>query len=318
MKKNTALLSIILTSLVIGTGFFFIEESIAEESSSDTEARDYVIPRPQAARISSLMKSLSIRRLDHQMQTLEADGEPFLTLYRPSLTNSTQGCVILLHSDNEHPDWPDAIAPLRNALPEHSWCTLSIEVPDIIKRAEPIKLDSEEQNADIMQAFTLPNQDVVFARIQTAIQQVNSESVQNIVFLGYKTGASYTLSYLASNPDSAIAMALIDIEPPAGVSHYELAQQVRQITPPTLDYYTESNAGSDQFAMWRKQAANQRTGSLGEYIQLDSRPDRATGKDKKQLLLQRVRGFLKQNTQQINQRRPLPVLNKGLFHETPF
>jgi len=320
MKKNTAVFNIILTSFVLSIGFLPVSKSLAESTNPQAPDpdRDHTIPTPQADRISALIESLSIRRLDHQIQTLEADEESFLTLYRPSLTNSTQGCVILLHSDNEHPDWPDAVSPLRNALPEHSWCTISIEVPDIIKRAKPIKFEENTQEEGVFEGFTLPNQEVVFARIQASIAKANSEDIQTFVFLGYKTGASYVLNFLADNPESAAALALIDIEPPAGVSHYQLAQKMREIAQPTLDYYTDVNAGSNQFATWRKQAANQRTGAFGEYTLLDSRPDRATGKDKKQLLLQRVRGFLKQNTQQINQRKPLPVFNKGLFYETPF
>jgi hypothetical protein len=330
MKKNNALLNIIIVLLFLSTsGALWAEEpqttpnnnaATTPTSENNSEVKkDYITPAPQTSRIDALKDSLNIRRLGHQIQTLEANNEPFLSLYKPSITSSTQGCVVMLHSDNEHPDWPDAIAPLRNALPEHSWCTLSIEVPDIIKRAAPVKTEAPNTENN-QQPIELPNQTEVFARIQATINKAKTENIETFVFLGYKTGASYALSFLANNQASGEALVLIDIDAPpnlSNLSNYEIAQQIRRVEQPILDYYVNSNVGSDQFATWRKQAANQRTNNRSNFIQLDALPDRATGKDSKQLLIQRVRGFLKQNTRQILQKKALPSVKKGLFYESP-
>lgn len=332
MKKNTALLNIFITFTLLSACTL----SFAEDSAAETEAVDnstaiqnpiaeddnsvdkvYVIPTPQASRISALETSLSLRHLTHQIDRLEANEEAFLTLHKSSLTNSTQGCVIILHSDNEHPDWPDAVAPLRDALPEYSWCTISIEVPDITKRAEPVRTEITIPAENNLQLLELPNQEMVFARIAATINKFQTEDVTQFTVLGYKTGAAYALNFLASNQTTATALMIIDVETPTSVSNYSLAQQIRKIPQPILDYYVSSNAGSEQFATWRKQAANQRTEVRGEFIQLDALSDRVTGKNSKQLLIQRVRGFLKQNTSQINQRKPLPNVKKGLFYESP-
>ncbi|WP_421855653.1 DUF3530 family protein [Marinomonas sp.] len=324
MNKFTAPLFVIIALLSLSAApNVLAEESQATPNSTTTpqqttpaeSTKEYIIPKPQASRIDALKTSLTIRRLDHQIQTLEADGEPFLALYRPSLTSSTQGCVVMLHSDNEHPDWPDAIAPLRNAMPEHSWCTLSIEVPDIIKRAEPVKITTATtENAQ--SAKELPSQTMVFARIQAAINYAKTQNVEQFTFLGYGTGASYALGFLAANKNSGEALILIDIESPPNIPDYEIAQQIRQIAQPILDYYVD-NTGNDQFAIWRKQAAIQRTDKIGDFTQLDALPDRVIGKNSKQLLTQRVRGFLKQNTSQINQQKSLPSVKKGLFYKSP-
>ena len=326
MKKNKALLNIIIVLLSLSTSAALLAEESQATPSNNTAAptpetnvvdkKEYILPTPQKSRIDALKASLNTRRLDHQIQTLEANGESFLTLYKPSITSSTQGCVIMLHSDNEHPDWPDAIAPLRNALPTHSWCTLSIEVPDIIKRAAPVKTETPNEESN-QPTVGLPNQAEVFARIQATINKAKTEGVTEFVFLGYKTGASYALSFLANNQAAGEALALIDIEAPLTLSNYDTAQQIRRVAQPILDYYVNSNAGSDQFATWRKQAANQRSVNKEDYIQLDALPDRATGKDSKQLLIQRVRGFLKQNTRQIHQQQRLPSVKKGLFYKSP-
>uniref|UniRef100_A6VU58 DUF3530 family protein n=1 Tax=Marinomonas sp. (strain MWYL1) TaxID=400668 RepID=A6VU58_MARMS len=329
MKKFTALRHAIIALLSLSTNTaLFAEESQAAPGSTTTpqqttpvqttptqNAKEYIIPKPQASRIDALKASLTIRRLDHQIQTLEANGEPFLALYRLSLTSSTQGCIIMLHSDNEHPDWPDAIAPLRDAMPEHSWCTISIEVPDIIKRAEPVKITTATAE-NTSSPKELPNQTLVFARIQATMDYAKTQGIEQFTFLGYGTGASYALGFLAANKNAGKALTLIDIESPPNLSDYEVAQQIRQIEQPILDYYVDKT-GNDQFAVWRKQAANQRTDKVGDFIQVNALPDRVTGKNSKQLLIQRVRGFLKQNTNQINQLKSLPSVKKGLFYGSP-
>jgi hypothetical protein len=332
MKKNTALLNILVTfTLLSACTLSFAEDAAPENEAIDdsppvqnTTSEDndsvnkvYVIPTPQISRISALETSLNLRHLNHQINRLEVNGEVFLTLHKSSLTNSTQGCVIILHSDNEHPDWPDAVAPLRDALPEYSWCTISIEVPDITKRAEPVSTEITIPVENNLQLLELPNQEIVFARIAATINKFQTEHVTQFTVLGYTTGAASALNFLASNQTTATALMLIDVETPTSVSNYALAQQIRKVPQPILDYYVSSNAGSDQFATWRKQAANQRMEVRGEFIQLDALSDRVTGKNSKQLLVQRVRGFLKQNTSQINQRKPLPNIKKGLFHKSP-
>ncbi|NVK74708.1 MAG: alpha/beta hydrolase family protein [Oceanospirillaceae bacterium] len=324
MNKFTALRYLIMALLSLFTvPNLWAEDSQAPAGDTTTKPQDtpkkstekYIVPKPQASRIEALEDSLKIKRLDHQIETLEANGESFLTLYRPSLTSSTQGCIILLHSDNEHPDWPDAIGPLRDAMPEHSWCTVSIEVPDIIKRAKPVKAPSPTAD-DTQPLNELPNQPMVFARIQATINKAQEEGVSQFTLLGYGTGASYALGFLSANKDAAEALVLIDIKSPPNLSDYEVAQQIRQVAQPILDYYV-NKSGRDQFAIWRKQAASQRIEKKGDFIQIDALPDRVNGKKNKPLLIQRVRGFLKQNTSQINQRKALPSVKKGLFYQSP-
>ena len=301
IKVNLLCLSVSLSGLVW-----------AESSSGDAAEQKYVTPQPQADRIAALEESLKERQLAHQIQSLEADGGPFLALYQDAMTSSTQGCVILLHADNEHPDWPDAVAPLRDTLPEYSWCTIAIEVPDIIKRGQmtPKTLATEDEATEPLE---LANQAVVFARIQAAMTFAQNNGVDYFALAGYRTGASYALAFLAATPNSANALALIDIQAPPNTSAYQVAQLISQVPQAILDYYLSRPNRNNLFANWRKQAASKRQTVNGEFIQKDAIPDRVRGQDSQALLVQRVRGFLKQNTKQISQRRPLPQVKKGLF-----
>ncbi|MEL0615002.1 DUF3530 family protein, partial [Marinomonas arenicola] len=58
-----------------------------------------VVPEPEKSRIEALEDTLKQNHLAHQINFLQAQGSPFLTLYRSSLTRDSQGCAILLESD---------------------------------------------------------------------------------------------------------------------------------------------------------------------------------------------------------------------------
>lgn len=293
----------------------------ATQNSNKANDAKRVIPTPQANRIRALETDLKQDQLSHQINILNADNTPFLTLYREASNNDSQGCAILFPADNEHPNWPIVIEPLRNALPEFSWCTISIEIPDITKLAQAVKVsptnEAASSAAQTADTNTLPNQKTVFDRVQAVIDDAKSKGAKQFVFIGYGTGAAYALAYLANNKDSATALALIDSESPKPTSEYALAQQIRQVNVPILDYYYGRSLEKKRFAVWRKQAANQRQGENGDYMQLDAIPETQGALDGRKILIQYVRGFLKQNTSQIDQTKALPEYKKGLFYKSP-
>ncbi|MCV2401526.1 alpha/beta hydrolase family protein [Marinomonas sp. C2222] len=323
MKKNTALFKIIIASLALSHNLAFSEDSAPAEEQESNESTvpqrstEYVIPQPQLARIEALKGSLISKGLTHQVVELEANGTTFLTLHREASTSETQGCVVLLHSDNQHPNWPDAIAPLRNALPQHGWCTLSIEIPDIINRMSITEIPSSATAEEGVDSEALPNEEDVFSRINAVIEKTKEDNAEQLILLGHKTGAAYALKYLAQEPTSAAGAVFIDMEVPSGVAQYDLAQYIKQLPLPALDYYLESQNRHPRFIAWRKQASNQREEVQGEYILFSAIPDNGIGDDRTQKLIQRVRGFLKQNTDQIDQRKNLPEFKKGLFYNSP-
>lgn len=87
---------------------------------------------------------LEIRRnqpLAKQIQQLEgAEGnvvwlgdakEPFLGLYIENYAKQSLGAVLLLHDNEQHPDWPGMLHELRTSFPQHGWSSLSIALPDL-------------------------------------------------------------------------------------------------------------------------------------------------------------------------------------------
>ncbi|MGR0277996.1 DUF3530 family protein [Marinomonas dokdonensis] len=305
MNKN--MLNHYLISLIL---LFGVNASIGADDDSTQGAEEYSQPMPQAARIDALVQQLTNKQQSHQIQTLEAGDDSFLALYNKAITRDTIGCVILLPADNEHPDWPHTISPIRNQLPNYSWCTLSIELPDITNRAQAVTSEAPSDDNEDAAELILKDQDIINARIQASIDFAKSNNAQSIVLLGEKTGASYALNFLADNPNAAQALVMIDIKAPEEASEYLIAQRLINLNSPVLDYYSPLNMGS--FNLWRKQAMNQNTNN-SRYFPIESNND-TLNESNQQQLVQRVRGFLKQNTAQINQRKTLSAFSKGLFY----
>lgn len=278
-----------------------------------------VMPTPQQTRIAGLIDRLS-ENYAHEIETLSADGTDFLGLFRESESGDPQGCLVILHGDHGHPDWPQVIQPIREKLPTHSWCTLSIEVPDITDRATPVTVSTaEDDGAAPEENPALPNEESVFARIDAAVQLIRDKGYSQVAYMGYRTGAAYALRFAAERGRGTTNQALLLIEPRsfAPISEFDLAQNIERLRLPVLDYYFNRTAQDARFARQRQAAANKRTNRQSAYTQIDALPDARYDPTGNKRLVQRVWGFLKQNTNQQSQRKELPEFEKELFYDSP-
>ena len=78
--------------------------------------------------------------LDGDAVFLKATGassdHEFLSIYTEAADEPVRGTVIILHGRGFHPDWQDAINPLRVGLTESGWNTLSVQMPVLEKQAK--------------------------------------------------------------------------------------------------------------------------------------------------------------------------------------
>lgn len=72
--------------------------------------------------------------LDGDAVMLTANNHEFLTIYTEA--EEAKGVAIILHGRGFHPDWQDAINPLRVGLVESGWSTLSVQMPVLEKQAK--------------------------------------------------------------------------------------------------------------------------------------------------------------------------------------
>ena len=83
-----------------------------------------------------LVAELEASLFDGDLQRLSAGKVTFTAVeLRPDST-PVRGSIILLHGRGVHADWPDNIGPLRMALAQNGWHTLSLQMPVLEKSAK--------------------------------------------------------------------------------------------------------------------------------------------------------------------------------------
>jgi pimeloyl-ACP methyl ester carboxylesterase len=154
---------------------------------------------------------------------LNAAGTRFLALYTPATSKPAHGGVILIHGTGVHPAWPEVIQPLRIALPDHGWTSLSLQMP-ILRNAAPMK----DYKALMPEGP---------GRIQAGIEFLKSKGISNIVLIGHSLGDAMANQYLIHKPDPAvhgyIAIGMSNEFP----DKYNNAAALRKIPVPMLNLY---------------------------------------------------------------------------------
>ena len=161
-----------------------------------------------------------------QAQWLEAGGERFLGIYTKAIAAVPLGGAIILPGLDAHPDWPDVIAPLRQALPDYRWNTLAIQLPAPAQGADGLW--------QLEPYFTASRN-----RIQAAIAYLQQQGITNIVLIGHGLGAAAAAVSL-SGPDplkvSAFAAISLGAPPGSATSPYQPGL-LEGIHIPILDIY---------------------------------------------------------------------------------
>ncbi len=216
---------------------------------------------------------------DGQVLWLDAKGENFLALLIKQTNDKAQGAVIILHGMGAHADWPQTISPMRKALPEQGWTTLSIQLPVIAPKNQV-----EDYGKTLERAAE---------RIKAAIRLLHKHKFRNIVAIGHSFGAASVLSYLEKEKEqkiiSLVAIGLQDyafVKPPI-----DLLKLIKKTKIPVLDIY-----GSRDFKEAIDQAADRRLaakkGGNRQYdqIEIEGADHYFTKLD--DVLIKRIRGWM--------------------------
>ena len=208
----------------------------------------------------------------------QADNQ-YLGLFSSNHNRSFIGNIILLHDNQQHPDWPGVIHQLRTELPGHGWTTLSIAVPDTVTpptikmptkkqlnkdkadtQAEPFnEMESATQAMEAKQKAALstkaaehtPTQ--VGLRIQEGIQFLKKKNRKPIVIVAVGISASWAANRISKMPLPNISgLVMIDAEQTQLSPTYNLSQDTAALKTYTLDIVPEFNQRSNH--LQRKQA----------------------------------------------------------------
>ncbi|MCG8312974.1 MAG: alpha/beta hydrolase family protein [Pseudomonadales bacterium] len=156
MKRHFAplLLSLILSAYMLLAGKTLAEETLAENRPETTQTPEDGAPSgPPVAPANNTEpppppaqppKRLEVQRgqwLIKQLETApdsrielrwfhEGSDQQYLGLYTPEYSSEPQGYALILHDNQQHPNWPGIVSSLREQLPAGGWSTLAISLPD--------------------------------------------------------------------------------------------------------------------------------------------------------------------------------------------
>jgi len=169
--------------------------------------------------------------LDGDAVLLKTNNHEFLTIYTEA--DDAKGVVIILHGRGFHPDWQDAINPLRVGLAESGWNTLSVQMPVLEKQA---------RYYDYVPVFpeALPRID---AAIKYARSLVNKQGGK-VVLIAHSCGAHMAMAWVDANVDASLK---IDAYIGMGMGATDYGQPMEKpfpldkLTVPVLDVYADGD-----------------------------------------------------------------------------
>lgn len=161
---------------------------------------------------------------DGEPMTLEAAGHQFLAIHMESDAKVKKGAAIILHGRGLHPNWETVVQPLRVALPEQGWDTLSVQMPVLEKGAKYF---------DYVPLFP-----EAYPRIEAAIDYLKTQGAEKIILIAHSCGAHMAMNWIEENGDGSIdayvgiGMGATDYKQPM-VTPFPL----EKMTVPVLDVY---------------------------------------------------------------------------------
>lgn len=176
----------------------------------------------------------------------------FFSIYTAHTTSSAKGAIVLIHGTGAHPDWNDIIHPLRVALPDKGWATLSIQLPLLLADEK-----STQNRTQVIQS-SVP-------RMDAAINFLREKEYDYIAIISHSFGTLMALNFLqlkvdkkTPNGQPLINSAILIGTPSSGTSApLNSSIMIEEIKIPLLDLYGSEDLDSVlRSAKARKTAAN--------------------------------------------------------------
>jgi len=164
----------VLTRIVLLALMLFIGQAVASE--------------PDFAREARLADEIVDVIFDGDPEWLQADGREFLGIYTPA--DDSRAGVLILHGRGFHPDWADAVNPLRVGLVEHGYSTLALQMP---------VLEKDARYYDYVPIFHYAH-----ARIEAGIKFLRDNGHKKVVLLAHSCGVHMALDWIRANSDKSI------------------------------------------------------------------------------------------------------------------
>ena len=205
--------------------------------------------------------------MDGDVVLLNANDHEFLSIYTESESDTKQTAVIA-HGLGVHPDWPQVIQPIRVALTERGFNTLSIQMP-VLENG----MGSESYMPLLADADN---------RINSAVDYLTAQGLEANVLIAHSLGSVMSTHYLANNANPFNRYVGIGMPKTA-------AQYLSEIDIPVLDLYGDEDIPSVMRGIQGKQRASKHNPN---YRQKMVSADHFFN-DKDELLINEVSAWLK-------------------------
>ncbi|MBT3195790.1 MAG: DUF3530 family protein [Candidatus Ruthia sp.] len=205
--------------------------------------------------------------MDGDVVLLKANDHEFLAIYTES-ESDTKKTAVVVHGLGVHPDWPQVIQPLRVALTERGFNTLSIQMPVLengvgFERYLPLFTDADN-------------------RINSAVNYLAAQDLEANVLIAHSLGSEMSAHYLANNKNPFKRFVGIGMPGPS-------APYLSNINIPVLDLYGDEDIPSVMQGVQEKQRASKHNTN---YRQIMANADHFFN-DKDDLLIDEVSAWLK-------------------------
>ncbi len=183
--------------------------------------------QPDYEREARLAEQIVDMILDGDAVWLDADQREFLSIYTEA--DDSRAAVLLVHGRGFHPDWADAINPLRVGLVDSGYSTLSLQMP---------VLEKEAKYYDYVPIFGFAH-----ARIEAGLRYLRDHGHRRVILLAHSCGVHMVMDWIGENGDDSI-----DAYVGLGMGATDYGQPMRRPFPlaqmqvAVLDLY-----GSDEF-----------------------------------------------------------------------
>jgi hypothetical protein len=122
------------------------DDNVDNEGEEESNTKQAVlikrhIPNTEDKRSAALLHHMMLMKRADEVINLSNAQENFYGLYLPQASGQPQGAILILHDKQQHGHWPEVIGPLREYLPLFGWSTLTIELPDTLKRQRIARQD---------------------------------------------------------------------------------------------------------------------------------------------------------------------------------
>jgi hypothetical protein len=144
--------------------------------------------QPDYEREARLAEQIVDMILDGDPLWLEADQREFLGIYTEA--DNSRAAVLILHGRGFHPDWADAIKPLRVGLVERGYSTLSLQMP---------VLEKEAKYYDYIPVFGFAH-----ARIEAGLRYLRDNGHHRVILLAHSCGVHMAMDWINEHGDDSI------------------------------------------------------------------------------------------------------------------